>query len=190
MAYYPTDETAIAVEFGSAAADVADDIGIELLIDLRPRGVTIDSGKDRWEHQGFPELAARGPVDRSWPRPARRPDATALRAGRDRRRRRADRAGVLARRARLRVRHASVASPTSSTRASSPCRSSSSRCRRTRPSAAPNATAHTSTSSCPTIKPRRASRLPLRPVGESSTTPRRRSGGPSPTPRATRSTSP
>ena len=37
----------------------ADDVGVELLIDLRPAGVTIDSGKDRWVAERFADLAAR-----------------------------------------------------------------------------------------------------------------------------------
>jgi len=59
MAHYPTGDAAIAAELVAAAADVADDTGVELLIDVRPTGVTIDSGKDRWEGERFAELATR-----------------------------------------------------------------------------------------------------------------------------------
>ena len=59
MVHYPTDDAAIAAEFAAAAAAIADDAGVELLIDLRPSGVTVDSGKDRWEDERFADLAAR-----------------------------------------------------------------------------------------------------------------------------------
>ncbi|HEY6746319.1 MAG TPA: VOC family protein [Mycobacteriales bacterium] len=42
-----------------AAAGLADDAGIPLMIDLRPEGVVLDSGKDQWEEvAGFAGLAA------------------------------------------------------------------------------------------------------------------------------------
>ena len=59
MAHYPTDDAATAADLAAAAAAVADDAGVELLIDLRPAGVTIDSGKDRWVDERFADLAAR-----------------------------------------------------------------------------------------------------------------------------------
>ncbi len=49
----------LAVGLAAAAAALADDTGVELLIDLRPAGVTIDSGKDRWVEERFADLAAR-----------------------------------------------------------------------------------------------------------------------------------
>jgi hypothetical protein len=58
MVHYPTDDVAIAADLAAAAAVTADAHGIELLIDVRPAGVTIDSGKDRWEHERFADLAA------------------------------------------------------------------------------------------------------------------------------------
>lgn len=45
------------VAFAEAVAGVADDAGLPLLIDLRYSGVTIDSGKDQQEAEGFPALA-------------------------------------------------------------------------------------------------------------------------------------
>ena len=60
MAFYPTGSPAQAAELAVAVAGLADDAGIPLMIDLRPPGVTIDSGKDRWEHEaGFVDLARR-----------------------------------------------------------------------------------------------------------------------------------
>ena len=49
MAYYPVDSPALAGEVVSAVAGLADDAGLPLMVDLRPDGVTIDSGKDQWE---------------------------------------------------------------------------------------------------------------------------------------------
>src|SRR3954447_7000608 len=58
MVHYPTDDPAIAVDLAAAAAAVADDAGVDLLIDLRPAGVIVDSGKDRWEDERFAAVAA------------------------------------------------------------------------------------------------------------------------------------
>ena len=49
MAYYPVDSPARAGELASAVAGLADDAVLPLMVDLRPDGVTIDSGKDQWE---------------------------------------------------------------------------------------------------------------------------------------------
>lgn len=49
MAYYPTPSALPASRLATAAARLADDAELPLLIDLRPDGVTIDSGKDQWE---------------------------------------------------------------------------------------------------------------------------------------------
>src|SRR4029079_18081883 len=59
MVHYPTDDAAVAADFVAAAAAIADDAGVELLIDVRQFGVTVDSGKDRWENERFADLAAR-----------------------------------------------------------------------------------------------------------------------------------
>ncbi|WP_034590617.1 VOC family protein [Hamadaea tsunoensis] len=49
MAFYAADSPARAGELASAVAGLADDAGLPLMVDLRPDGVTIDSGKDQWE---------------------------------------------------------------------------------------------------------------------------------------------
>lgn len=49
MTFYPCPSPDRASELVAAVAGLADDAGIPLLIDLRPGGVMIDSGKDRWE---------------------------------------------------------------------------------------------------------------------------------------------
>lgn len=52
MAFYPTGSVDQAVSFAAAVADLADGTRIPLLIDLRPDGIMIDSGKDLWEDDG------------------------------------------------------------------------------------------------------------------------------------------
>jgi hypothetical protein len=59
MVHYPTDDAGTASRLAADAAATADDVGVELLIDLRPDGITIDSGKDRWVHERFADLATR-----------------------------------------------------------------------------------------------------------------------------------
>jgi hypothetical protein len=60
MTFYPVASPRRASELAAAVAGLADDAGIPLLIDLRPDGVMIDSGKDQWEDEpGFATLAAR-----------------------------------------------------------------------------------------------------------------------------------
>lgn len=59
MAHYRTTDRAIVAELAAVTAALADEADVELLIDIRPRGVTIDSGKDRWVHERFADLAAR-----------------------------------------------------------------------------------------------------------------------------------
>lgn len=49
MTFYPTASPAQASRLAAAVAGLADDAGLPLLVDLRPDGVTIDSGKDQWE---------------------------------------------------------------------------------------------------------------------------------------------
>lgn len=58
MVCYPADTSGRAAAFAAAAARLADDAGIPLMIDLRPEGVVLDSGKDQWEEvDGFADLA-------------------------------------------------------------------------------------------------------------------------------------
>ncbi len=57
--FYPIASPARAAELAIAVADLADEAGLPLLVDLRPDGVTIDTGKDQWEEEQFPELARR-----------------------------------------------------------------------------------------------------------------------------------
>jgi hypothetical protein len=61
MACYPVDSPVRAGELASAVAGLADGAGLPLMVDLRPGGVTIDSGKDQWEDGAgrFVDLAAR-----------------------------------------------------------------------------------------------------------------------------------
>ncbi|HSJ35559.1 MAG TPA: VOC family protein [Acidimicrobiia bacterium] len=64
MAFYPTAAPEQASALVTAVAGLANDAGIPLLIDVRPDGVTIDSGKDLWEGPdgpvpAFTDLAAR-----------------------------------------------------------------------------------------------------------------------------------
>lgn len=59
MAFYPVTSAARAAELATAVAALADEAGLPLLIDLRPEGVTIDSGKDLWEDGRFGDLAGR-----------------------------------------------------------------------------------------------------------------------------------
>jgi len=57
MTFYPTGSPVQASRLATAVAGLADDAGLPLLVDLRPDGVTIDSGKDQWEDDEH----ARGP---------------------------------------------------------------------------------------------------------------------------------
>jgi len=65
MAFYAVDSPVRAGDLASAVAGLADEAGLPLMVDLRPDGVTIDSGKDQWEDgEGsaagpFVELAGR-----------------------------------------------------------------------------------------------------------------------------------
>ncbi len=59
MAFYPVTSVVRAAELATAVAGLADDAGLSLLVDLRPEGVTIDSGKDQWEDGRFVDLARR-----------------------------------------------------------------------------------------------------------------------------------
>ncbi|WP_433016751.1 VOC family protein [Kribbella sp. CA-294648] len=60
MTFYPTTSPTQASALATAVATLADAAGVPLLVDLRPAGVTIDSGKDEWEYDvpRFARLAA------------------------------------------------------------------------------------------------------------------------------------
>ena len=51
--FYPTTGLPEAAELAAGAADIADDAGVPLLIDVRTAGVRIGSGKDLWDEDGF-----------------------------------------------------------------------------------------------------------------------------------------
>jgi hypothetical protein len=56
MTFYPTASPVHASRLATAVARLADDAGVPVLVDLRPGGVAIDSGKDQWEDdEGRPE---------------------------------------------------------------------------------------------------------------------------------------
>jgi hypothetical protein len=64
MVFYPTSSPERAGALVTSVAGLADNADIPLLIDIRPEGVTIDSGKDMWEGQdgalpAFIDLAAK-----------------------------------------------------------------------------------------------------------------------------------
>jgi len=59
MTFYPVTSPGLAGDLASAVADLADSEGLPLLVDLRPDGVTIDTGKDQWEDERFLDLARR-----------------------------------------------------------------------------------------------------------------------------------
>jgi Glyoxalase-like domain len=59
MAHYPGTSPRQAADIALAAARLADEAAIPLMIDLRPEGVVFDSGKDQWELvAGFSDLAS------------------------------------------------------------------------------------------------------------------------------------
>ena len=57
MTYYRTATYGQAAQFAAAVAELADDAGMALVIDLRAGGVTIDTGKDQWVDERFGDLA-------------------------------------------------------------------------------------------------------------------------------------
>ncbi|MGI9093572.1 MAG: VOC family protein [Mycobacteriales bacterium] len=59
MTFYPIASPVRAAELAVAVAGLADEAGFPLLVDLRPDGVTIDTGKDQWEDERFADLAPR-----------------------------------------------------------------------------------------------------------------------------------
>jgi hypothetical protein len=64
MTFYPAASSVQAAGLVTTVAGLADDAGVPLVVDLRPDGVTIDSGKDQWEDDvlgagRFADLASR-----------------------------------------------------------------------------------------------------------------------------------
>jgi pterin-4a-carbinolamine dehydratase len=57
MTAYPTDSYGQAAQFAAAVAELADDAGMGLMVDLRHGVVTVDTGKDQWVDERFEELA-------------------------------------------------------------------------------------------------------------------------------------
>jgi hypothetical protein len=57
MTYYPTTSPSQAAALATESARLADDAGFPLLIDVRPTGVTLDTGKDQWEDDEGPKPA-------------------------------------------------------------------------------------------------------------------------------------
>lgn len=57
MTFYPVDSPAQGAEFAAAVAELADAAALPLLVDVRPDGVTVDTGKDQWEDERFEDLA-------------------------------------------------------------------------------------------------------------------------------------
>jgi hypothetical protein len=49
MTFYPNASSAQASQLVTAVAELADGAGVPLMVDVRPEGVAIDSGKDLWE---------------------------------------------------------------------------------------------------------------------------------------------
>jgi hypothetical protein len=59
MTFYPVATRRQAAELAAGVAGLADAAGLPLLVDIRPDGVTIDTGKDQWEDDRFADLAQR-----------------------------------------------------------------------------------------------------------------------------------
>ncbi|WP_157181552.1 VOC family protein [Actinopolymorpha alba] len=59
MTFYPVTSPLRAAELAVVVAGLADNAGLPLLVDVRPDGVTIDTGKDQWEDERFGDLARR-----------------------------------------------------------------------------------------------------------------------------------
>ena len=57
MTNYPTATYGQAAQLAAAVAELADEAQMGLMVDLRPAGVTIDTGKDRWVDERFGDLA-------------------------------------------------------------------------------------------------------------------------------------
>jgi len=59
MVFYPTRDFAQSANLACTVAQVADEVGLPLMIDIRPAGIMIDTGKDQWEDERFGETARR-----------------------------------------------------------------------------------------------------------------------------------
>lgn len=59
MVFYPIRDFEQSVDFADAVAEIADEVNLPMMIDLRPAGVMIDTGKDQWEDERFGETARR-----------------------------------------------------------------------------------------------------------------------------------
>ncbi|MGW1343729.1 VOC family protein [Kribbella sp. NPDC002412] len=59
MTFYPTASPAQAVDLVTAVAGLVDESGMPLMVDVRPDGVALDTGKDLWEDDRFADLARR-----------------------------------------------------------------------------------------------------------------------------------
>ena len=59
MTFYPIASPKQAAELAADVADLADEARFPLLVDMRPEGITIDTGKDQWEDERFGDLARR-----------------------------------------------------------------------------------------------------------------------------------
>lgn len=57
MVYYPVSSPQQGAELAAVVAGLADEAGMPLMIDLRPGGVVLDTGKDQEWNDKFPELA-------------------------------------------------------------------------------------------------------------------------------------
>lgn len=74
IVFYPTTSFRQSAELAVAVAGLADEIGKPLMVDVRPNGVIIDSGKDQQEDENFD-------LDKRFAELARRVQATARRIG-------------------------------------------------------------------------------------------------------------
>ncbi|MFI7066294.1 VOC family protein [Kribbella sp. NPDC050124] len=59
MTFYPTTSPAVTVDLVTAVAGLVDESGLPLMVDVRPDGVALDTGKDLWEDDRFADLARR-----------------------------------------------------------------------------------------------------------------------------------
>ena len=189
MTYYPTASYGQAARFAAAVAELSDDAGMALLVDMRAGGVTIDTGKDQWVDERFGDLARQvQAVARAMRLTADPSRVRFVQIG-------IDAVDIPAARSFWRAvlgyefdERPDVTDIYDPRRLNPPLFSSA--CPPTTKRDASSATASMSISSCPTTRLPPASRRRSLPAGGSCTTPRRRSGGHSPTPRATRWTSP
>ncbi|MEV0285040.1 VOC family protein [Kribbella sp. NPDC050820] len=59
MTFYPTTSPAQTIDLVTAVAGLVDESGMPLMVDVRPDGVALDTGKDLWEDDRFADLARR-----------------------------------------------------------------------------------------------------------------------------------